>query len=774
MKTASIPVVAVDDDIESLEHERLFGSDVDLFCNLNKCRILERIAQKEPLQNIYDDDVWDTFSTFIKQSEIRTLIDNLIKGKVQQRRFISQSCHSTSFDNIMGALYQEVSYRKRIWRFLKEIMNKRIEEYTLAMSDNSHAVSIFQRRIEELQSMLKLNEHETRILTVLFFQQSNMLDLGDFSPQSFGNKTQFIKKLSVVTGLTEQQILDCFEQNAPIHMYNLLDDDLDITNMFMDFLFGTNNQPLIERMWNRYEGDALSMDCYSENIRKQGKTIMEMIESKSPDTGLSILLYGEPGTGKTNIAISLGRSLGKDVYFIAQSINSESNSATRYSANFRYAALTSARQQLPPDKCILVVDECDDMIESLESFGLFGLYNMKNSGEAKGQLNNVLDMNRHTIIWICNSHQDSISISSRRRFDYSMHFDSLPPESRVHIWENCLKKYGCEKSLTPDHIAMLAKTFNVNAGGISNAVKNASAICKKYPQKDFSSYLMEFLNVHCELMNINQSENAHKEPARDYTLDGLNIHSNLTPQQLLDACRNFLNVQSNHVQNDRDCPRMNILLHGVPGSGKTEFVKYAACTLHMKLKIMTAADLLNAYVGETEKSIVQAFANAQKNHEILFFDEGDSLLYPRNMADRSWEISQVNTLLAEMEKFNGIFIISTNFIQRLDSAVLRRFTFRLHFDYLENDGKLKFFNTYFKHMNLPALTAKETDKLYSIPRLTPSDFRNVRQQFFYLSESDLTNAKLIDMLMQETNSRDSQGNYKNLGETKHVIGFDTP
>ena len=99
------------------------------------------------------------------------------------------------------------------------------------------------------------------------------------------------------------------------------------------------------------------------------------------------------------------------------------------------------------------------------------------------------------------------------------------------------------------------------------------------------------------------------------------------------------------------------------------------------------------YVGGTEARIAAAFAEAELNGEILFFDEGDSLLGARDGAVRSWEVSQVNTLLAEMEKFRGIFIISTNLIQKLDQAALRRFSFRLHFDYLTDEGKEIFFKT---------------------------------------------------------------------------------
>ena len=68
---------------------------------------------------------------------------------------------------------------------------------------------------------------------------------------------------------------------------------------------------------------------------------------------------------------------------------------------------------------------------------------------------------------------------------------------------------------------------------------------------------------------------------------------------------------------------------------------------------------------------------------MLFFDEIDSVLRTREGAVRSWEVSQVNEILARMEGFRGIFVAATNYLASLDPAVLRRFTFKLAFGYLD-------------------------------------------------------------------------------------------
>ena len=303
-------------------------------------------------------------------------------------------------------------------------------------------------------------------------------------------------------------------------------------------------------------------------------------------------------------------------------------------------------------------------------------------------------------------------------------------------------------------------------------MKNAVSLCNADPSRSFENEVMTFLKAHCSLLGIQEAPAELLEPALDYSLDGLNIRSGIKLPRLIEVCRNYLENSAKIDEKQRDQPRMNLLLFGVPGSGKTEFVKYLAKQLKKKLCIKKASDLLDCYVGATEQRIAAAFAEAELNQEILFFDEGDSLLGARAGAVRSWEVSQVNTLLAEMEQFRGIFIVSTNLVQKLDSAAMRRFSFRLHFDYLLNEGKEIFYRTYFsKPLGLPELSEKERKALFSIDGMTPSDFRNTRQQFFYLRDAELSNEEIIEALRTEVVGKNSGENFKGLGEIVTRMGF---
>lgn len=242
--------------------------------------------------------------------------------------------------------------------------------------------------------------------------------------------------------------------------------------------------------------------------------------------------------------------------------------------------------------------------------------------------------------------------------------------------------------------------------------------------------------------------------ARNYSLEGLNIQGKISLEKIVDAVMKFKRGKKNP---DVDTPRLNILLSGAPGSGKTAFVKYLARKVGMPLRTIRASNLLSRYSGDTEQKIAESFRRAKENGEMLFLDEIDSFLQNRKNASRSWEVTQVNELLQQMEAFGGVMVGATNFAEHLDKAVLRRFTYKLKLDYLTAEGKGVFFKRYFK----TPLTAEEQTRLNAIANLTPGDFRTVHEELFYLSDKQ-TNAERLDALEAESAAK---------GAVRAKIGF---
>ena len=241
---------------------------------------------------------------------------------------------------------------------------------------------------------------------------------------------------------------------------------------------------------------------------------------------------------------------------------------------------------------------------------------------------------------------------------------------------------------------------------------------------------------------------------KGYSLKGLNIQGKIPLEKIVAAVKKF---RASASRPEVDAPRLNILLSGAPGSGKTAFARYLAGQVGAELRTIRASELLSKWVGETEKKLAEVFKEAKSKGQILFLDEIDSFLQDREHSDHSWEVTQVNELLQQMEEFQGVMIGATNFADRLDKAVLRRFTYKLKLDYLTDEGKGIFFERFFK----TPLTEGEKQRLDSISKLTPGDFRTVREELFYLADKQ-SNAARLDALEAESEAK---------GRTAEKIGF---
>lgn len=121
-------------------------------------------------------------------------------------------------------------------------------------------------------------------------------------------------------------------------------------------------------------------------------------------------------------------------------------------------------------------------------------------------------------------------------------------------------------------------------------------------------------------------------------------------------------------------PRKRILLHGPPGCGKTSIAHALASEVKLPLYVASGAQIIDAYVGGSEKNIEKLFKFAESEECVLLVDEFDTFSRDRSRGAR-YEANMVNTLLVNMEARvpAGIVIACTNFLDIIDSAVTRRF-----------------------------------------------------------------------------------------------------
>jgi len=92
------------------------------------------------------------------------------------------------------------------------------------------------------------------------------------------------------------------------------------------------------------------------------------------------------------------------------------------------------------------------------------------------------------------------------------------------------------------------------------------------------------------------------------------------------------------------------------------------------------AQIQGCFVGQTEKNIVATFREAKAKDAVLFWDEADAMFFDRDLASHTWEVRDVNVLLQEIERFDGVCILATNRKITLDKALERRITLKVEFD----------------------------------------------------------------------------------------------
>ena len=638
-------------------------------------------------------------------------------------------------------------------------LRHRVHAILPALSENAMATpwgkpgepDVFHEKMLELQQTLKLSDLEIDIFLVSLATEENILNHPDHK-RSFNGKLFMMSKC---LNMSEAIILDRVAPQKPLRRFQCLDNNLDPNNNLFMFLCGMTEEPLANNYFVKDTNETLPWSDFADLSKTHGSILKRMLTTG--DKPVNILLYGAPGTGKTSFARTLAKKIDRTCYSIVQNTSGR-DGRTSSSPDFRFGALQVCDEQIAPNESLIIVDEADDMLRSSSDLGgpfmLFGGGFQSSSGD-KGLLNTVLDTLKTSTVWITNTPARALDESSRRRFDYSICFEPLNCEQRKRIWKNNIARLQMGRLISKKQIEEFSALYPVSAGGISQTLENLQ---KMQPRKAQVPQLVEqLMKPHCELLGIKLADDKLL-PAKDYSLEGLNIKGDVELERIVEAIRGFMK-QKDTKQPDR--PRMNLLLSGAPGTGKTEFVKYLGSVLKTKVNVRMGSDLLSMWVGGTEQNIARAFREAEAEHAILFLDEIDGLVQSRNNAQRSWEVTQVNELLHQMENFNGVMIGATNFTKNLDQAIMRRFTFKLQFDYLDDAGKQLFFERMFKTV----LTDGELRRLNEIPNLAPGDFRTVRQSLFYYG-GEVRNAQRLDALEREAEA-------KNCGGTaaKGKIGF---
>jgi len=437
------------------------------------------------------------------------------------------------------------------------------------------------------------------------------------------------------------------------------------------------------------------------------------------ERGINILLWGDPGTGKTEFCKTLATYLEIELFSICEADEDGKDPSREERLDALKLAQSLLREQ---NTSMLLFDEMDDLLAS-DSERIFAPPRKL----SKVFVNRIFEQNPIPTIWTLND-IDLLDEAILRRMSLAIEFRKPPRKNRERILTRILQKHDLE--LSKNEMSPLLNA-EVAPAILDSAVRYA----------EISEEGTEGLNF--ALKGLTQALGAkteHHKPSEQYIPELVNSEidlKELTGRLVKNGNKNF-----------------SLCLYGPSGTGKSEYARYLAESLDMEPQIVRTSDLKRPYVGESEMMIAKAFRTAREQGTFLIFDEADSLLSDRRQAVRSWEISQVNEMLTWMENHPLPFVCTTNLKEQLDQASMRRFTFKCCFDYLTPEQTIIAFEHFFK-LDIPPV------KSTSLHCLTPGDFAVVRKKLEYLNIND--SKRIIEMLHQEIESKNEPA--------KPAIGF---
>lgn len=357
-----------------------------------------------------------------------------------------------------------------------------------------------------------------------------------------------------------------------------------------------------------------------------------------------------------------------------------------------------------------MLDEAEDIFTGDYNNPLARL--LKRGGESKAWMNHLLESNAHPVIWICNQVQH-LDPAYLRRFALAIEFPRAPFAQRLRIASEKLQALGCSQQtieqvasselMTPAMVASAARLVRLGQGSAVPPDQAVRLLVQGHCQASGQPVPREFAS------SLTRFDTRY-----------LNLTGAMSADQLVRSIQ------------EEGCA--NVLFHGAPGTGKTQFAVEIARQLGRRLVVRTASDINSKWYGQSEANVARMFKDCDVKAELLFLDEADVLLGAREASDNRAERSVTAEFLRWLECFGGLFICATNHARDFDRALMRRFVFRVGFEPLTLAQRIELLGELALNWlpaeggSPPGLSCEILRRLQALDQLTAGDFANVARR----------------------------------------------
>jgi len=592
--------------------------------------------------------------------------------------------------------------------------------------------TLVEKNIDALAGLLQLNPAERALLlygTLARYQRDLRGLLVEFK---VANAQEAYAAIATVAGVDEREVADALRAGSRLERIGMVENLISEHNItdLADLMKVSEQLPPV--LMREYQGPSDLMAVFTrpaskselnvgdfsfvgDDVKVLTSLLKNAVARKEP--GVNVLLYGPPGTGKTELAKVAAQSAELQLYEVEYA-DRDGNSL---SGRDRYRSLQISQVFLKGGHNVaLLFDEVEDVFPPINSDTAQLMARLDTgdgvpSGSVSGKawVNQILETNPVPVVWITNR-IEQIDPAFRRRFQYHLELKSPPPGAREGLVARALAGATVSAGFT----ARLAERRGLTPAQIRTAVRFARLAGN---DGDIEPLIERQLGNADKALGGGAGERGARRVVTRYDASLLNTESRFEVPKIVEALRRK--------------GFGTLCFYGPPGTGKTALAEHIAQQLQRPLMIRQASDIVSKYVGETEQNMARMFDEAQTEQAVLLLDEADSYLRSRKLAERNYEVSEVNEMLQGMERFSGVFICTTNLFDELDEAALRRFTFKIRFLPLQAEQRERMFVAEALAGDATLLTAEQRDRLQQLDALAAGDFAAVKRQVDVLGES---------------------------------------